>query len=253
MFVILLKEINAFLNSLIAYIVIAVFLTAMGLLLWVFPDTSILQYGFADLSIMFFFAPYIFMFLIPAITMRSFAEEKKSGTMELLLTRPLSDWQIILGKYFSGCILVLLALLPTLLYYYTVYQLSLVEIKNAQNEVILAGNMDSSGIAGSYIGLLLLGAVFTAIGTFASSISRDQIISFITAVFLCFILYLGFGSLANIDNSADWAYFVMQLGIDYHYSSMSKGLIDSRNVVYFVSVIVVMLLATKLVLDSRKW
>ncbi|NJK84342.1 MAG: hypothetical protein HC912_11725, partial [Saprospiraceae bacterium] len=103
------------------------------------------------------------------------------------------------------------------------------------------------------IGLLLLGAVFTAIGTFASSISRDQIISFITAVFLCFILYLGFGSLANIDNSADWAYFVMQLGIDYHYSSMSKGLIDSRNVVYFVSVIVLMLLATKLVLDSRKW
>ncbi|MGD1843603.1 MAG: gliding motility-associated ABC transporter permease subunit GldF [Thermonemataceae bacterium] len=253
MFTILFREINAFLSSLIAYIVITVFLTAMGLIVWVFPDTNVLDYGFADLHTLFFFAPYVFMFLIPAITMRTFAEEKKTGTIELLLTRPVKEWNIILGKYFSSWLLVIFALLPTLIYYFTIYYLSLVRIKSPEGTLILTENMDSSGIAGSYIGLLLLGAVFTAIGIFASSISRDQIISFITAVFLCFILYLGFSSIAAIDDTTPFAYFIAQLGIDYHYNSVSKGLIDSRNLVYFVSVVIVMLSATKLVLDSRKW
>lgn len=253
MLTIFFKEINTFLGSLIAYIVIAVFLIAMGLMVWLFPDTNVLDGGFANLDTLFSVAPYIFMFLIPAITMRTFAEEKKTGTMELLLTRPLTDWNIILGKYFASWILVIFALIPTVLYYFTVRYLSMVEVKNKANEIIFASNMDYAGIMGSYIGLALLGAIFTAIGIFASSISKDQIISFILAVFLCFLIYYGFTAIANINNTTDFSYFVMQLGIDYHYSALSKGLIDSRDIIYFLSVIFLMLLATKLVLGSRKW
>jgi ABC-2 type transport system permease protein len=182
------------------------------------------------------------MFLIPAVTMRTFAEEKRAGTMELLLTRPLTDWEIILGKYFASFLLILFTLLPTLVYYFSIYSLG--------NPV---GNIDSAGVFGSYIGLVLLGAVFTAIGIFASGISDNQITSFIVAAFLCFILYAGFSSLTSIDAWGELAYFINQLGIDYHYKALSKGLIDSRNVIYFLSVIALMLMATKLVLSSRKW
>lgn len=242
MFAILKKEIRSFLNSLIAYIIMIIFLTGMGLFVWVFPDTNLLDYGFADLSILFYLAPYVYMFLIPAITMRTFAEEKKAGTMELLLTRPLTDWDIILGKYLASFLLIMFTLLPTLVYYYSVYTLG--------NP---AGNVDSAGIFGSYIGLLLLGAMFTAIGIFASSISDNQITSFIVAAFLCFVLYAGFSSLTTIDAWGELAFFISQLGIDYHYKALSRGLIDSRNVIYFLSLIALMLMATKLVLSSRKW
>jgi len=227
---------------LVAYLVIIIFLTAVGLFVWVFPDTNVLDYGFADLSSLFSLAPYIFMFLIPAITMRTFAEEKKTGTMELLLTKPLTDWDIILGKYLSSLFLVVIALLPTLIYYYAIYQLG-----NPK------GNVDSAGVFGSYIGLILLGAVFTAIGTFASSISENQIVSFVIAVFLCFLLYAGISALASLVIWGGAAYVISQLGLDYHYNALSKGLIDSRNVLYFLSVIFVALSATKLVLGSRKW
>jgi ABC-2 type transport system permease protein len=236
------KELNTFLSSLIAYLVITIFLTAVGLFVWIFPDTNVLDYGFADLSSLFSLAPYIFMFLIPAITMRTFAEEKKTGTMELLLTKPLTDWDIILGKYFSSLFLVVVALVPTLIYYYTIYQLG--------NPV---GNVDSAGIVGSYIGLVLLGAVFTAVGTFASSISENQIISFIIAVFFCFILYTGISALASLPVWGNAALLVSQLSVDYHYNALSKGLVDSRNVLFFLSVIFLALSATKLVLGSRKW
>jgi ABC-2 type transport system permease protein len=242
MLAILKKEIRSFLNSLIAYIIMIIFLTGMGLFVWVFPDTNLLDYGFADLSILFYLAPYVYMFLIPAITMRTFAEEKKAGTLELLLTRPLSDWDIILGKYLASLLLIIFTLIPTLVYYYSVYTLG--------NP---AGNVDSAGVFGSYIGLVLLGAVFTAIGIFASSISDNQITSFIVAAFLCFVLYAGFSSLTSLDAWGEMAYFVNQLGIDYHYKALSKGLIDSRNVIYFLSVIALMLMATRLVLGSRKW
>lgn len=242
MFAILKKEIRGFLNSLIAYIIIIIFLTGMGLFVWVFPDTNLLDYGFADLSILFYLAPYVYMFLIPAITMRTFAEEKKAGTMELLLTRPLTDWDIILGKYLASFLLIVFTLLPTLVYYYSIYMLG--------NP---AGNVDSAGVAGSYIGLLLLGAVFTAIGIFASSISDNQITSFIIAAFLCFILYAGFSSVTSTDALGEMAFFINQLGIDYHYKALSRGLIDSRNVIYFFSLIIIMLMATKLVVSSRKW
>ncbi|MES2730315.1 MAG: gliding motility-associated ABC transporter permease subunit GldF [Bacteroidota bacterium] len=242
MFSILKKELNSYLSSLIGYLVITIFLTAIGLFVWVFPDSNVLDYGFADLSTLFSLSPYIFLFLIPAITMRTFAEEKKAGTIELLLTKPLTDWDIILGKYLSSLTLVVLALLPTLIFYYTIYQLG-----NPR------GNVDSAGVFGSYIGLVLLGAVFTAIGIFASSLSENQIVSFVIAVFMCFLLYEGISSLASLEVWGGGAYLVAELGLVYHYNALSKGLIDSRNVLYFISVIAVMLYSTKLILGSRKW
>lgn len=242
MWQILKKEVNGFFDSLIAYVVIGVFLTGIGLLLWVFPETSILNYGYADMYTFFSLTPYVFLFLIPAITMRSFAEEKKGGTMELLLTQPVTDLQLILGKFLAGWMIVLLALLPTLIYCFSVYQLG-----------SPVGNLDAAGIAGSYIGLILLGGVFTAIGIFASSITENQVIAFILAVFLCFIFFTGFSSVAAIDIWGNSAYQIEQLGILHHYNAMSRGLIDSRNLIYFISVIILMLLLTHLILNSRKW
>ncbi|MFP4089709.1 MAG: gliding motility-associated ABC transporter permease subunit GldF [Cyclobacteriaceae bacterium] len=236
------KEINSFLNSLIAYIVIAVFLTGIGLIMWVFPDTSILSYGYADMYTLFAFSPYVFMFLIPSITMRSFAEEKKGGTMELLLTQPITDTQLILSKLFSAWTIVIFALLPTLLYYFSVYQLG-----------SPAGNLDSAGIAGSYVGLLLLGGVFTSIGILASALTENQVIAFILAVFFCFLLFSGFDALASLEIWSNAGYFISQLGLIHHYDALGRGLIDSRNVVYFLSVMALMVLLTQLVLGSRKW
>lgn len=234
------KEFNSFLNSLIAYIVIGSFLTGIGLLMWVFSETSVLDYGFADLDTLFSMAPYVFIFLIPAITMKSFAEEKKMGTLELLLTKPLSDWNVVLGKFLATCALVLLALLPTLIYYYSVYLLG--------NPV---GNVDSAGVMGSYLGLALLAMVFCAVGLLASSLTSNQIVSFILAAFLCFIIYTGLESVSSFGGNA--ALLIKQVGIIYHYESLSKGLIDSRDVIYFLSVAGFILLTTKVVISSRQW
>ena len=239
---ILLKEVASFFNSLVAYIVIIVFLTSIGLISWVFPQTSILEYGFASIEPLFNTAPYVFMFLIPAITMRTFSEEYKAGTIELLLTRPLTDLQIILGKYFASVLLVVLALIPTLTYYYTVYILGAPQ-----------GNIDTAAVAGSYIGLVLLGAVFTSIGIFASSLTDNQIVAFIISVFFCFCLYDGFSAIASINVWASYSYFISQLGIDFHYSSVSRGLLDIRNITYFLSLIIIMIFLTILSLESRKW
>jgi ABC-2 type transport system permease protein len=234
------KEFNSFLNSLIAYIVIGAFLTGIGLLMWVFPETSVLDYGFADLDTLFSMAPYVFIFLIPAITMKSFAEEKKMGTLELLLTKPLSDWNVVLGKFLATCALVLLALLPTFIYYYSVYLLG--------NPI---GNVDSAGVMGSYLGLALLAMIFCAVGLLASSLTSNQIVSFILAAFLCFIIYTGFESLSSFGGNA--ALLIKQVGIIYHYESLSKGLIDSRDVIYFLSVAGFILLTTKVVISIRQW
>ena len=242
MWQVFLKEINSFLNSLIGYIILFVFLTSTGLILWVFPETSVLEYGFADLSTLFTFGPYVFMFLIPAITMKLFSEEKKAGTLEILFTQPIRDWEIIGGKYLAGFSLVVFSLLPTLLYYYSIYRLG--------NP---AGNIDAAGTIGSYIGLLLLGGVFTSIGVFSSSLTENQVVAFIIAVFLCFIIFSGFNSIASINWWGKGADLIDKLGILYHYNSLSRGLIDSRNLVYFFSVIAIMLLSTHLILSSRKW
>jgi len=236
------KEFNSFLNSLIAYVVIGVFLTGMGLLMWVFPETSVLEYGYADMDTLFSLGPYVFIFLIPAITMRSFAEEKKSGTMELLLTKPLTDWDIILGKFLASFLLVLVALMPTLIYYFSIRALGNPE-----------GNIDTSGVIGSYIGLVLLGGVFCSVGIVASSITSNQIIAFILAAFLCFIIFTGFESVAALNVWSSQALLIKQFGILYHYDALSKGLIDSRNLIYFVSVGALMLLITKIILSARSW
>lgn len=237
-----LREINGFLNSLIGYIVITVFLTAIGLLMWVFPETNVLDYGYADMETLFSLGPYVFVFLIPAITMRMFAEEKKSGTLELLFTRPVSGVGILMGKYLAGITLVVISIIPTLIYYYSLSQLG-----NPP------GNLDTAGIMGSYVGLVLLGAVFTSIGTFASTLTENQIVAFVIAVFMCFLIYSGFSSLAQIDIWSGTSLVVEKLGILYHYTAMSKGLIDSRDLIYFISVIIIMLSLTNLVLESRKW
>jgi ABC-2 type transport system permease protein len=241
MLIILQKEFNAFLNSPVAYVVLGVFLVATGLFVWVFPDSSVLDYGYADLQTLFNLAPWIFLFLIPALTMRTFAEEKKAGTIELLLTRPLTDGQIIGGKYLACLLLALLALVPTLLYYYSVYKLGSPE-----------GNIDSAATVGSYLGLALLAAVFAAIGVLASALTRDQIIAFLVAVVGCFLVYSGFDSLASVLQGSS-AYYVGQLGIAAHYRDLSKGLVDSRDLVYFFSVVAVALQATRLALRSRNW
>ncbi len=242
MLTIFIKEVNNFLNSLIAYIVIGVFLTSIGLLMWVFPESSILEYGYADMGTLFTMGPYVFMFLVPAITMRMFAEEKRTGTAELLFTRPLTSFDIIGGKYLAGFFLVAFSLIPTVLYYVSVYYLG--------NPV---GNLDTPGIIGSYIGLALLGGVFVSIGIFASAITENQVVSFILAVFLCFILYSGLSSIAGINVWGQFSYIMEQFSIIYHYGSLSKGLIDLRDIVYFLSVIAVMLLLTNLILNARKW
>ena len=237
------KEIRSFLGSLIGYIVIVVFLTTIGLMMWIFPGgANVLDNGYANIDSLFYVAPWVFMFLIPAITMRLFAEESRTGTIELLLTKPLTDFQIVFAKYIAGFTLVLFSLLPTLVYFYSVYQLG--------NPI---GNIDFGGTVGSYFGLLFLGSVFVSIGVFASSITKNQIISFIVAVFLCFFCYVGFESISSLEYFGDVDDLIMKLGINEHYVSMSRGVIDTRDVTYFLSVIFLFLIFTKTALSSRKW
>jgi ABC-2 type transport system permease protein len=236
------KELSGYFSSLIGYLVMAVFLAMAGLFLWVFPQTNVLDYGYANIDPLFQLAPYIYLFLVPAITMRAFAEEKRAGTMELLLTKPLTDWDIVLGKFAACWLLVAFALLPTLLYYYTAYRLGAPE-----------GNIDTAAVAGSYLGLLLLGAAFVAIGLLASSLTDNQIVAFIAAVFSCYLLYDGFASLAAVNLWAGYAYWITQAGIDFHYAALSRGLIDSKNIIYFASVTGFLLYLSRLSLASRRW
>lgn len=237
------KEIRSFLGSLIGYIVIVVFLTTIGLLMWVFPGgTNVLDGGYASIDALFYIAPWVFMFLVPAITMRLFAEESRTGTIELLLTKPLTDFQIVFAKYIAGFSLVLFSLLPTLVYFYSVYQIG--------NPI---GNIDVGGTLGSYFGLLFLGSIFVAIGVFSSVITKNQIISFIVAVFLCFFCYVGFESISSLEFFGSVDDIILKLGINEHYISMSRGVIDTRDVSYFVGAIALFLILTKTVLSSRKW
>jgi ABC-2 type transport system permease protein len=243
MIALLRKEISSFLSSLIGYSVITVFLLAMGLFLWVFPGNfNILDAGFASLETLFVFAPWVFMFLIPAITMRSFAEEQRTGTIELLLTRPISEWQIVFAKYLAGLLLVIIALAPTVVYYF-----SLQSLGNPPR------NVDSGGTWGSYIGLLFLGGAFVSIGMFASSLSDNQIVSFILAFFLCFFCYAGFDSLARLELFSSVDDIIFSLGINEHFESMSRGVIDSRDFIYFASFTLFFLALTRFRLLSRTW
>lgn len=238
MLAILKKEINSFFASPIGYLVIAIFLVLNGLFLWLFKgEFNILDYGFADLSSFFLLAPWILIFLIPAVTMRSFSDEKKQGTLELLLTKPISHFNIVLGKYFGAIILILIALLPTLLYVYSVYKLG-----NPP------GNLDMGSTLGSYFGLLFLIFAYTAIGVYASTFSDNQIVGFISAVFICFIFYIGFEGVADFISSNT----IEQLGMSLHYKSMSRGVLDTRDIVYFLSITVLFLMLTKLNINKEK-
>ena len=239
MFSILKKELTSYLSSLVAYVTIGVFLLVLGLFLWVFPESSILEYGYAGLESLFSTAPYLFMFLIPAITMRSLAEERREGTLELLATRPLTDWQIVMGKYLACLLLVLFALLPTLLYVYSVWVLG-----NPQ------GNLDTGAIIGSYIGLFLLGAAFVSIGLFASSVSKNQIIAFTIAVFISYFIYSGFNSLSQLLSLQNWD--IQNLGITRHYESVSRGVLDTRDLAYFVVLSGFFIALTLLVVTSQR-
>lgn len=237
------KEISSFLSSLIGIMVIVVFLLITGLFLWVFKsDFNLLSYGYANLDGLFILAPWVFLFLVPAVTMRSFAEENRTGTIEMLLTKPLSDWQIILAKFLASVALVLLALIPTGVYYFSVYRLG-----------FPMGNLDSGSILGSYIGLFLLSASFISIGIFCSSVTNNQILAFILSVFLCGFIYIGFEFIYSLSLFGPIDLFIQRLGMAAHYSSISRGVVDTRDILYFLSVMALFLSSTKLVLASRKW
>lgn len=241
MYAIFKRELFSFLSSMVAYITIGIFLLVSGLLLWFFPDTSVLDYGYAELSGFFSLVPYLFMFLIPAVTMRSFAEERKEGTYELLVTKPVTLWQIVSAKYLACLVLMLFSLIPTLIYYYSLSKLGFPE-----------GNIDSGAVIGSYIGLFLLGSAFTSIGIFASALTKNQIIAFAVAAALCGFAFLGFDYSSQIVTMQNFETTIASLGINQHYQSISRGVLDTRDLIYFVSFCVIFLLSTKLVIEGKK-
>ena len=241
MYAVFKRELFSFLSSMVAYITIGIFLLVSGLLLWVFPDTSILDYGYAELNGFFSLVPYLFMFLIPAITMRSFAEERREGTYELLITRPIQLWQIIVAKYLASLVLVLFALIPTIIYYYSVSKLGFPE-----------GNVDSGSVIGSYIGLFLLGAAFTTIGIFSSSLTKNQVIAFVICAALCAFAFVGFDYTSQIGAFKNIETLVTNLGINQHYTSISRGVLDTRDLIYFLTFSALFLFFTRLIMGGKR-
>jgi len=243
MFAIFRKEISGFFSSLTGYIVIIVFLLVNSLFMWVFPgEWNIFDSGYAGLDTLFFLSPWVFLFLVPAITMRMIAEEKRLGTIELIYSRPITERRIIYGKYLASVSLVLLALLPCLIYYISVYLLG-----------ESPGNLDKGGTWGAFIGLFFLASVYASAGIFASSLTDNQVIAFIIAVLICFFLFMGFDSFAYLPVLKNLDEFVIRLGINEHYKSISRGVLDIKDVVYFVAVVVILNEATRFLLLSRKW
>lgn len=239
MFPILKKEFNSFFASPIAYLVIGVFLLINGLFLWVFQDDfNILNAGFADINNFFYLAPWVLLFLIPAITMKTFADEFSTGTIEILKTRPVTDWQIVLGKFWAALLLVSIAIIPTFVYFYSVSQLG--------NP---AGNIDLGSTLGSYIGLFLLSGAYAAVGLFTSTLSKNQIVAFILGVLIVFFLYYGFDAVSNLFGSS--SYTVQLLGMNEHFKSISRGVVDTRDILYFLSIIVFFLFITKQKLSNE--
>ncbi|HAH37984.1 MAG TPA: gliding motility-associated ABC transporter permease subunit GldF [Algoriphagus sp.] len=233
------KEINAFFGSLLGYLILALFLVAIGLIVWVFPETSVLEYGYADLEPLFTYTPYVFTFLIPALSMRAIAEEKRNQTWELLRTAPLSLTQIIIAKYLALLCLIILAVLPTLLYYISIVQLG---------DPI--GNLDQAGFFGSWIGLLMIGAVFGAVGIFASALTSQQVVAFVLGVFLCFLIYFGFTAIADLQLGAI-SYWIEEISLSYHYVNLSRGVIDSSDLFFLAGMIWLFLGASILVLKNK--
>ncbi len=228
------KEFYQFFSSLTGYITIILFLLVNAVYLFVLEDSNIFDYGYATLSSFFDLAPWVFIFLIPALGMRSFADEFKSGTFETLKTSPLTKWQIVFGKYLAIIVVIIIALIPTILYVFTIQYLS------------STGGIDTGAIVGSYIGLFLLASVFAAITTWCSSLTSNAVIAFLLSSFACIILYFGFSAISKLPvftGNAD--YYIEMLGIDFHYQSISRGVLDTRDIIYFSSVIFIFLFATQ--------
>ena len=243
MIIILKKELYSFLGSLSGLIVVLIFSIINGLFLWVFPGSfNLLDSGYAGLDGMFFIAPWLLLFLVPALTMRFFADEFKSGTIELLLTKPITEFELVLGKYLAGHILCIIALLPSLIYVGSIYLLGQPQ-----------GNLDFGATWGSYIGLVFLSGAYVSIGIFTSSLSENQIVAFLMSLFLCFLSFYGFDQIASLFSWTGLELFIQNLGINAHYSAVSRGVIDTRDVSYFISFIVLFLLGTKLSIQIRKW
>jgi len=236
------KELRSFFSSIAGYVVLLVFLVGVGFCLWVAADINIPDYGYASMEPFFNIAPWFLLFLIPAITMRSFADEFKGGTIEWLSTKPLTTTQIVLGKFLASLTLVAVALIPTLLYVFSIHYLAMEDTA-----------LDMGGIAGSYIGLLFLSAAFTGIGVFCSSLTDNQIVSFLMAAFMCALLYSGFDLMSRIPSFSGGADFYLSLlGLDYHYNSISRGVIDSRDVIYFLSLVILFIALTRFTLTQKK-
>jgi ABC-2 type transport system permease protein len=243
MYAIFIKELNSFFSSLTGLIAAIVFLVVNGLFIWVFPgEMNVFDGGYSTLDTLFIMAPWIFLFLVPAIAMRTFSEEKRTGTIELLLTRPITDIHLIMGKYLAVVVLVIIILLPSLIFFLSVYLLG-----------SPVGNIDTGGTWGSYIGLFFLAAGYAAISVFASSLTQNHIVSFIIGVILSFFIYIGFESIASVHLLKDVEHIIVSLGINEHYQSLSRGVIDSRDIIYFIGLSAFFILLTRLVLQSRKW
>ena len=235
------KELKAFFGSATGYVVIALFLLGTALFLWVFPGQyNVPEGGYATLEPLFVLAPWLYLFLCPAVSMRLFAEERQTGTLELLLTKPIAKWRIVAGKALAGWLLVMVALLPTLVWYYSVNMLA-----------DPVGNVDSGAFWGSFIGLVLLAGVYVSMGVFASGISGNQIVAFIVGAILCFAMFYGFELVGSLFPDGESQYLMRSLGINAHYKSLSRGVIDSRDVVYFVAMSALWLWLSKLALERR--
>lgn len=243
MYAIFIKELNSFFSSLTGLIAAVVFLVINGLFLWVFPgEFNVLDSGYSTLDTLFIIAPWVFLFLVPAIAMRTFAEEKRTGTIELLLTRPITDIHLILGKYFAVIVLVIFILVPSFVFFISVFLLG--------NPV---GNIDIGGTWGSYIGLFFLASAYAAVSVFASSLSSNHIVSFIVGMIISFFLFIGLESIASLHIFKGVQHIIVSMGINEHYRSMSRGVIDTRDIVYFFTLSAIFLMATRAVIQSRKW
>lgn len=237
-----LKEIRSFLSSVIGYVFILIFLITSGLFHWVISyNTNLLEGSESDLIPFFNLSPTIFLILIPAITMRSIAEERKNGTIELLFTRPISDLNVLLAKYFAGVTLLTIAIVPTIVFYASMHYLG-----------SPVGVIDDGATFTSYIGLLLLGSTFVAIGVFASSITSSQIVAFILAMFFCWFFYDGLTLLGSFNLMGDFDYLIRYCGMSFHYDAIKRGVIDSSDVVYFLSLISVFIFASLTIIKSLK-
>ena len=236
------KEISQFFGSLTGLLTIVIFLLVNALFLWIFSgDFNLLDFGFANMDSFFMLSPIIFLIFIPAICMRLFSEEFRSGTMENLLTKPIALWNVVFSKFLAANVLVLIAIFPTLIYFFSIYFLG---------ETI--GNLDIGGIIGSYLGLFMLSSAFIGIGIFASSISPNQVVAFLIAIVCNAMIYYGFDVLSSVSILQNWDLYISNLGIASHFSRMSKGVIDSRDILYFLSVCFLFLMLSKTTIQLKR-